>query len=106
LDFRSVIKSVDTRTVEILLWVQPGASKTTIVGIHPLDPPALKIKIKAPPVEGKANEEVLSFFAKTFGVPIRQIALVSGETQRLKRIQIKGVGLDEILPLLISKTKD
>lgn len=53
----------------------------------------LKIKVKAPAVEGKANEELLRFLAKRLGVRAKQLRIVRGETARLKRLSIEG--LDE-----------
>ncbi len=65
--------------------LQPKASKSEVVGLHG---EALKIRIKAPPVEGKANTELIRFLAKEFAVSKRAVSLISGELSRHKRVQI------------------
>lgn len=74
--------------------VVPRASKTEIVGEHD---GALKVRIAAPPVEGAANEELIKFFAKTFGVAKSSVEIVSGEQGRKKTVRIVGVPRDEII---------
>jgi uncharacterized protein (TIGR00251 family) len=59
----------------------PGASKSQIAG---LSGDRLRIKIAAPPEDGKANTELRSFLAKALGCPRKDIVLISGEKSRLK----------------------
>ena len=68
------------------LRVQPRASRDEIVGPHGQE--ALKVRITAPPVEGKANEHLLYFLAKTFGVPRSRVTLLGGDNGRTKRLAI------------------
>ncbi len=63
----------------------PNSSKNLIVGI--LDE-SLKIKIKAPAVEGAANKELVKFLAKYFRVAKSDITFVGGETSKRKRLKI------------------
>ena len=63
----------------------PNSSKNLFSGI--LDN-ALKIKIKAPAVEGAANKELVKFLAKTFKVSKSEVAFVGGETSKQKRIRV------------------
>lgn len=72
----------------LALHIQPGAKKTGIAGLHG---DALKIRLAAPPVDGKANAALIEFLAKTCGVPRSAVELVSGETSRSKRVRIIGV---------------
>lgn len=65
--------------------LQPRASKDEFVGLHGQ---SLKIRIKAPPVDGKANDYLMKFLAKQFGVSKRSITIISGELSREKRIKI------------------
>lgn len=67
--------------------LQPKASKTEVVGLHG---DALKVRIKAAPVEGKANAELIRFLAKEFAVSKRDVVLISGELSRQKRIRISA----------------
>ena len=47
-------------------------------------------RLAAPPVDGAANEALIALVARTFGVPKRAVALVAGDSARLKRLQISG----------------
>jgi len=79
-------ESVDGRpTLQLTLHVQPGASRTEVAGTHG---DALKVRLTAPPVDGKANAELLRFLAEAFGVPRRNVTLVRGETSRAKVVRI------------------
>ncbi len=79
---------VDGDDVILNLHIQPGAKKTEVVGLHG---EALKIRLAAPPVDGKANEALLSFVAAKVGVGKTAVELVSGQTSRAKRIKVGGV---------------
>ena len=70
------------------LLIQPRASKTGIAGEHD---GRLKIRLAAPPVDGAANEELIRWLSDVLGIPKRNIALVSGETGRRKRVQLMGI---------------
>jgi uncharacterized protein (TIGR00251 family) len=78
----------DGNGVTLRLHIQPGAKKTEVAGLHG---EALKIRLAAPPVDGKANACLIAFLAKQFGVAKASISLVSGETSRAKRVHISGV---------------
>jgi uncharacterized protein len=67
------------------VYIQPGASKDGYAGIYNN---CIKLRIKAPPVDGKANKELLRFLGKTFGVPQSSVRLVQGEGSRHKKIEI------------------
>ncbi|ACO76565.1 hypothetical protein AvCA_03050 [Azotobacter vinelandii CA] len=66
--------------------LQPKASKDEFAGLHG---ERLKIRLTAPPVEGKANAHLLAFLAGVFGVPKSQVSLESGESNRQKRVRIR-----------------
>jgi len=82
--------------VVILLYVQPKAKKNAIEGVDEWRG-RLKVKIKAPPVEGKANKEVVKFFSKLFK---REVVIVRGETSREKDLLIRGTSKGEIKEIL------
>ncbi len=69
----------------LVCHLQPNASRSEFAGLHG---DALKIRIQAPPVEGKANTELVKFLAKAFGVGKRDIEIISGELNRHKRVRI------------------
>ncbi len=79
--------------VLLTLHIQPGAKKTEVVGRHG---DALKLRLAAPPVDGKANEALITFLAKILGMPKAQISLVAGQTSRSKRVSIIGATAAEI----------
>jgi len=74
--------------VTLRLHIQPGAKKTEVVGMHG---GALKIRLAAPPVDGKANACLIAFLADQFGVARSVVSLLSGETSRAKRVHVSGV---------------
>ena len=57
---------------------------------------ALKLDLTAPPVEGRANEAVIQFFAKLLKVPRSSVTIASGKTNRLKVIQIAGITAEQL----------
>ena len=67
------------------VYIQPNAPKDDYAGIFNN---RIKLKIKAPPVDGKANQELLRFLGKTFAVPQSSIRIVQGEGSRYKKIEI------------------
>ncbi len=73
-------------TLLLTLRVQPRASCDEIVGPHGED--ALKVRITAPPVDGKANQHLIKFLAKAFGVAKSQVTLLKGDSGRDKRFAI------------------
>jgi len=68
------------------LRIQPRASRNEIVGVLGEQ---LKIRLTAPPVDGKANQTLLKFLAKYCGVPTRQVTLLSGDSGRSKRVRVE-----------------
>lgn len=79
---------VDGDDVILNLHIQPGAKKTEVVGLHG---DALKIRLAAPPVDGKANDALLAFVAAKVGAGKTAVELVSGQTSRAKRVRVSGV---------------
>ena len=75
------------------LHIQPGAKKTEVVGLHG---EALKIRLSALPVDGKANDCLIEFLAATLGVGRGSIELVGGKTSRAKRVRIVGLDVDAV----------
>lgn len=74
--------------ITLTLHIQPGARKTEFAGLHG---DALKIRLAAPPVDGKANEALLKFIADTLGMAKTAVSLKSGSTSRRKVLELKGV---------------
>ena len=74
--------------VTLNLQTTPNAPRSQIVGWLG---DRLKVKVKAPAVEGKANLELVRFLAEQFGVRPNAVTLLRGETARLKTVRIEGV---------------
>jgi uncharacterized protein (TIGR00251 family) len=68
--------------------VVPRAGKSEIVGP---EGDGIKIRLQAPPVEGKANAALVKFLAETFAVPRSQVEILTGHTGRKKVVRIRGV---------------
>ena len=78
----------DAGGVTLRLHIQPGAKKTEVTGLHG---EALKIRLAAPPVDGKANACLIAFLADRLGVAKAAVSLVSGDSSRAKRVRVSGV---------------
>ncbi len=73
--------------------VVPRASRSEVAGIQG---DALKLRITAPPVEGKANEECIRLLAETLGVKKGQVTIIAGHTSRTKTVAVEGVTAKEL----------
>ncbi|MCC7059961.1 MAG: DUF167 domain-containing protein [Burkholderiaceae bacterium] len=65
----------------IRIVAQPGARRTELVGEHD---GCLKLRVAAPPVDGRANEEIARFLAERLGVPRRALVMIGGAGSRRK----------------------
>ena len=74
--------------VVVDVHVQPAAGRTAVVGRHGA---ALKLRVAAPPADGRANDATCALLAQTFGVKDAAVSLVSGATSRSKRVRIDGI---------------
>lgn len=83
--------------VFISCHVQPGASKNGVSGLHGF---SVKIKLHAPPVDGKANTELVKFIADFFGVSKSAVEIKSGQSSRQKILFVSGVSAETAQKLL------
>jgi len=88
----------ENRTV-VLIKVLPRSSSNQIVG---REEGVFKVKLTAPPVEGKANKALKELLAKRLGLSKRDVEIISGERSRLKSVLIHGLSLKEVDALLQS----
>jgi uncharacterized protein (TIGR00251 family) len=84
----------DGDDVVLSLHVQPGAKQTEVAGAHG---DALKIRLAAPPVDGKANAALLAFVAAKVGARGTAVELVSGQTSRAKRVRIRDTNPQQVM---------
>jgi uncharacterized protein len=76
------------RGCSFLVRVQPRARRNEVDGEWQ---GALRIRLNAPPVEGRANEALRRFLADYLNVPLAAVKIASGQRNRLKRVEIEGV---------------
>lgn len=76
---------IGERCATLTLHIQPGAKKTEIAGLHG---DALKIRLAAPPVDGKANAALIAFVAQRLEVAKSAVILKSGQTSRRKVLEV------------------
>ncbi len=92
----------DGDALVLTLHIQPGAKKTEVVGLHG---EALKIRLAAPPVDGKANAALLDFLrTKVSRCGTAQkptVTLISGDTSRAKRVRIDGIDAAQLRAVLL-----
>ena len=79
--------------VTFAIKVVPRASKNQVAGV---EGDAIKIRLNAPPVEGKANEALIEFLADVLGIRRAQIEIVMGQTSRHKVVRVSGVTARQI----------
>ena len=81
-------KGEPQQSVSIKIKVEPRSSKSGIVGLYG---DALKVKLTSPPVEGKANKELVEVLAKECGIRKGDIEIVSGKSSKNKLVRIAGI---------------
>ncbi|HEY6835721.1 MAG TPA: DUF167 domain-containing protein [Gaiellaceae bacterium] len=79
-------------TTRVRLRVSPGSRKTELAGRHG---DGWKVRVSAPPEDGRANDAVLALLAERVGLPRRSLAIVSGRTSRDKVVEMTGIDRDE-----------
>ncbi|MDX2260466.1 MAG: DUF167 domain-containing protein [Gemmatimonadales bacterium] len=84
--------------VQLLLHVQPGARVTALAGQHG---DAIKVRLAAPPVDGRANEALLAFVAEVAGVAPRAVRLIRGASSRQKVVEVDGLTLEGAAELFL-----
>lgn len=83
-------------TVRVSVHVQPRATRSEIVGLHGA---ALKVRLQAPPVDGAANEALVTLLAERLGVARRAVRVVAGASSRAKTVEVDGTTEDAVRAL-------
>lgn len=89
--------------VTFAVKVHPRARKNQITGVLG---DALKLALTAPPVEGRANQGVVEFFAELFAIPRSSVTIASGETSRNKVVRVFGPSAESVRRSLEEALKD
>lgn len=85
--------------IELTLRVVPGAKRSGWAGTHG---GALKVRIQAPAVEGRANRALSEFVAESLGVRPSAVTILSGERGRLKRVHVAGCSIESARKRLVA----
>ncbi len=83
--------------VVLSLHCQPGARASKVVGLHD---ERLKIQLKAPALENRANEALVAWLAEQLGLPRKQIEVLTGHTSRQKRVLVRSATVEQVQRLL------
>jgi len=79
---------VSRKELTIKIKVEPRSSKSGVVGPYG---DSLKVKLTSPPVEGKANKELIEVLAKAFGLAKKDIEIISGQSSKNKIVKLRSV---------------
>ena len=91
---------MSTPVCRLSLKVTPGAPRDEVLG-ELAD--AVRVKLRAPPVDGKANDALLRFLAARLGLHASAVRLVAGATARRKVVEITGLALDEVRRTVLTR---
>ena len=80
-------------SVRFSVHVQPKASRSEVIGLHG---DALKVRLTAPPVDGAANEALVSLLAAVLGIGRRAVRIVAGATARAKVVEVDGATEEQL----------
>lgn len=83
--------------VRFAVHVQPRASRNEVAGAHG---DAIKVRLAAVPVDGAANEALVTFLATYFAVPMRSVRIISGAHSRAKVVEVDGIAVDDVRRLI------
>lgn len=88
---------LDGDGLTLVLQVQPGAASSAWAGLYGGE--ALRLRLAAPAVDGRANRACVAFLAKSLGVPKSHVTIVRGEHARRKVVRIAGVSAERVAGL-------
>ncbi len=83
---------------ELSIHLQPGASRTEIVGFRD---GVLRVRLTSPPVENRANRQLIEFLAHVLHLPKSRLRIVSGSRSRRKTVAVEGLTRDQVMALLL-----
>jgi uncharacterized protein (TIGR00251 family) len=93
-----ITENIAGGTVVVSVRVQPRASRNEVAGEMG---GALKIRLQAPAVEGRANEALIDFLAELLKLPKSAVRILSGDRSRTKRVEIRGVSKRQMEQLML-----
>jgi uncharacterized protein (TIGR00251 family) len=84
--------------INLPCMIQPRSSQNKIVGLYG---ELLKIKLTAPPVDGKANAALIKYLSKVIDVPRGTMTITSGLTSRRKTVRFTGINIEDLINKII-----
>lgn len=95
MDVDEIMAVLNTTEKSVVLpcWIQPRASRNKVVGVHDGN---IKISLTAPPVDGKANSELVKFISRSLKIPKGAVEIVSGESSRRKLLAVSTLSAKDI----------
>ncbi len=84
----AAMKGLPDSTTRLSVRVQPGASKNEVIGFQA---DVLRVRVTAPPQEGRANKALVELLSDWLGVPKRSVTIIRGETSRDKVVEVRGL---------------
>jgi uncharacterized protein (TIGR00251 family) len=90
-------------TITFLVRVSPRARRNAIEGVAE---GALRVRLAAPPLEGRANDELCRFLAECLNIPRSAVRIVQGERSRRKCVEARGISLDRVIALAREDPQD
>lgn len=78
---------INANDIIIQVTVVPNSSQSCITGVNE---GIIRLKLNSPPIDGRANKEVVAFFSKFFRIPKSAIKIIRGEKSKLKTLQLNG----------------
>ena len=81
----------------LTIQVHPNAKRNEVLGF---EDGILRLKIAAPPIEGKANKELVSFLGKTLGIRKSGVTIDRGQTSKVKIVTIEGLDRNQIYEMI------
>jgi uncharacterized protein len=92
-----LISRTNPQTLLLTIRLQPRASKDEVAGVHA---GALKVRLRAPALEDRANEALCEFLAELLKTPKSAVRILSGHRSRNKRVEIRGVTEQQVHALV------
>ena len=84
--------------VALSVQATPRAARSEFAGLYGEE--SLRVRLRAPPVDGKANAALVTFLAEAFGLPKRDVVLMQGATGRHKRVLLRGLATGAVRRVL------
>lgn len=90
-------------TVRLVVQAKPRSKSE---GVEAGKDGGLVVRVRAPPVEGAANERIVEVLAQILGVRKSAVSLIRGETARHKEIAVAGLALDDVVTRLVTASRE